>query len=216
MKTIAPDQLLEQLNWRYATKQFDATRKIPADQWAALEDALVLSPSSFGLQPWAFVVVDDPKVREELKAASWNQTQITDASHLVVFAARTDVTAEDLDRFFARIAEVRGVPQESLAAYRGMIDGSILQARDTPARAIWTARQVYIALGTLLNSAALMGLDACPMEGIDPVAYNRILGLEEKGLTALMVATVGYRSPEDGYANLPKVRYEKKDVVLHV
>lgn len=216
MKTIEPQQLLEQLNWRYATKQFDASRKIPAEQWAAVEEALVLSPSSTGLQAWTFVVVEDPKVREELKSASYGQSQITDASHLVVFTARTDVTQADIDRYFDRIAEVRGVSQESLAAFRGMVEGSVLHARDTAGRAAWTSRQVYIPLGVLLTSAALMGLDACPMEGFDPAAYDKILGLAEKGLTAVAVATVGYRSREDGYASLPKVRYEKKDVVLHV
>jgi nitroreductase len=216
MKTIEPQQLLEQLNWRYATKQFDANRKIPADQWAAIEEALVLSPSSFGLQAWAFVVVQDPAVREELKAASYGQGQITDASHLVVFTARTDVTPSDVDQYMDRIAKVRDVSPDSLAGFRGMIEGSVLQARDSAGRAAWTSRQVYIPLGLLLTSAALMGLDACPMEGFDPAAYDRILGLDQKGLTAVAVATVGYRSTEDSYATLPKVRYEKQDVVLHV
>ena len=216
MKTIEPQQLLEQLNWRYATKQFDPARKVPDEQWAALEEALRLSPSSYGMQAWAFVVVTDPAVREKLKAASWNQPQITDASHLVVFTAKTEVTAEDIDRYMKHIAEVRGVPPESLAPFRGMVEGSVLQGHDNAWRAAWTSRQVYIPLGVLLTSAALMGLDACPMEGFDHPEYDRILGLSEKGLTAVAVATVGYRSAEDKYAELPKVRFPKEEIVLHV
>lgn len=216
MKTIAPEQLLEQLNWRYATKQFDPGRKIPAAEWSALEEALRLSPSSLGMQQWAFVVVENPGVREELKAASWGQPQITDASHLVVFAARKDVTAADVDVYMNRVAEVRGVSQADLSGFRDMITGSVLQGKSATERAVWTSRQIYIPMGVLLTSAALMGLDACPMEGINPAEYDRILGLGEKGLTALAVAAVGYRSPEDKNAKLPKVRFAAKDVILHI
>ncbi|QJE96556.1 NAD(P)H-dependent oxidoreductase [Luteolibacter luteus] len=216
MKTIAPEQLVEQLSWRYATKQFDADRKVPAEQWSALEQALLLSPSSLGMQQWAFVVVENPVVREELKAASWGQSQITDASHLVVFAAKKDVTEKDVGHYMERIAEVRGVSQEDLSGFRGMITGSILQGKSAAERAVWTSRQVYIPIGVLLTSAALMGLDACPMEGIDPSAYDRILGLGEKDLTALAVVAVGYRSNEDGYSKLPKVRFTEEEVILHV
>lgn len=216
MKTIAPEQLLEQLNWRYATKQFDPTRKIPAEQWAALEEALHLSPSSLGMQQWAFVVVADPAVREQLKAASWGQPQITDASHLVVFTAKKEVTEKDVDVYMQRVAEVRGVSQADLSGFRDMVAGSVLQGKSPGERAVWTSRQVYIPIGVLLTSAALMGLDACPMEGINPAEYDRILGLDEKSLTALAVVTVGYRSPEDQYARLPKVRFAAEEVILHV
>lgn len=215
MKTIAPEQLLEQLNWRYATKQFDASRKIPAEQWAALEGALHLSPSSFGMQQWAFVVVEDPALREQLKAASWGQPQITDASHMVVFAAKKEVTEKDVDTYMQRIAEVRGVSPADLSGFRDMVAGMVLQGKTEDERAVWTSRQVYIPIGVLLTSAALMGLDACPMEGFNAAEYDRILGLGEKGLTALAVVTVGYRSPEDKYAELPKVRFAAEEVILH-
>lgn len=215
MKTIAPEQLVDQLNWRYATKQFDPSRKVPAEQWSALEQALLLSPSSLGIQPWAFVVVEDPALRENLKAVSWNQPQITDASHLVVFAAKKDVTEADVDAYMNRISEVRGVPVSSLAGFRDMITGGVLQGKDDATRAIWISRQVYIPIGVLLAGGALMGLDACPMEGINSAEYDRLLGLEEKGLTALAVVTVGYRSPEDQYAQLPKVRFPAEEVILH-
>lgn len=214
MKTIEPDQLLEQLNWRYATKQFDPARKVPTDKWAALEEAIRLAPSSLGVQPWSFVVVETPAVREELKAASWGQPQITDASHMVVFAAKKDLTEADVNDYIQRISDVRGASLEDLKGFRDMVTGSVLQGKDTATRAVWASRQVYIPIGVLLTSAALLGLDACPMEGFSPPDYDRILGLDEKGLTALAVVTVGYRSSEDKYASLPKVRFPAEQVIL--
>jgi nitroreductase len=216
MKTIAPDQLLEQLNWRYATKQFDPARKIPAAEWAALEEAIRLAPSSLGVQPWVFVVVNDPEVRKQLRDASWGQPQITDASHMVVFAAKKDVTEADVDHYMQRIADVRGASLSDLAGFRGMVAAGVLEGKDTAGRALWTSRQAYIPIGVLLTSAALMGLDACPMEGINPAEYDRILGLDAKGITALAVVTVGYRSAEDKYAALPKVRFPAAEVLVHV
>ncbi len=216
MKTIAPDQLLEQLNWRYATKQFDPARKIPAAEWQALEEAIRLAPSGYGVQPWVFVVVSDPEVRKQLRAASWDQPQITDASHMVVFAAKKDVTETDVDHYMQRIADVRGASVADLSGFRGMIAGSVLEGKDSAGRALWTSRQTYIPIGVLLTSAALMGLDACPMEGINPAEYDRILGLEAKGLTALAVVTAGYRSTEDKYAAAPKVRFPADEVILRI
>ncbi|MGC4016706.1 MAG: nitroreductase family protein [Luteolibacter sp.] len=122
----------------------------------------------------------------------------------------------DVDAHLQRISEVRGVSLESLAPLRGMAMGSIIQGKDDEARDAWARRQVYIALGNFLTSAALLGIDACPMEGFSPPDYDRILGLEEKGLSAVVVATAGYRSPEDKYAGLPKVRFPREQVLLHV
>jgi len=214
--TISNTQLLEGLHWRYATKQFDAKRKISLENWATLEEALTLSPSSGGLQPWAFVVVTDPAVREKLLPAGFGQPQITDASHLVVFAAKTDYTEADVDAHIARTAEVRGVTVESLAPYRDMMVGGIVKSKDEAARKAWAARQVYIALGTLLTSAAMLGIDACPMEGFLPDQFDEILGLKEKGLTAAVIATVGYRADSDAYAGLPKVRFPKEQLFLRM
>lgn len=216
MKPIEGTQLIGQLNWRYATKQFDATRKISAADWETLETALVLSPSSAGLQPWKFLVVDNPEVRAKLREASYGQPQITDASQLVVFTARTDMTEADVDKHINHTAKVRGVPAESLAQFRGMILGGIVNAMPQPARAGWAARQAYIAVGTLLTSAALIGIDACPMEGINPAQYDEILGLKDKGYTTLAVVTLGYRSASDAYASLPKVRFDRAEVIQHV
>jgi nitroreductase len=214
--SISPEQLLGQLHWRYATKQFDAARKIEPQLWLALEDALVLSPSSGGLQPWMFVVVDDPETREKLVPASFGQSQVKDASHLVVFAAKQNFSEADVDAHIQRTADLRGVTVESLAPFREMLVGGIVKAMDQNALRAWAGRQAGIALGNLLTSAAMLGIDACPMEGFVPAQYDSILGLEEKGLSAVAICTLGYRSASDAYAALPKVRFPKTDVLVHV
>jgi nitroreductase len=214
--TIEPEQLIHQLNWRYATKQFDPKRKISERDWAALEQALLLAPSSFGLQPWTFIVVKDPAMRAKLLPASWGQSQIVDASHLVVFTSKTNLGESDLDAHLKRIAEVRGVAVESLAGFRAMLAGSLMQGMDAPGRAAWARNQVFIALGILLAGAAALGIDACPMEGFDHAQYDARLGLAEKGLASAAVATLGYRSPADKYAVAPKVRFPKEQVFIEI
>ncbi|MCG3205786.1 MAG: putative NAD(P)H nitroreductase YfkO [Elusimicrobia bacterium] len=213
---VRADQLIRQLNWRYATKQFDPKRKISEQNWVALEEALRLTSSSGGLQPWRFVVVTDPGVRAKLRPASHGQAQITDASHLVVFAAKTNLSADDVDAHVQRVAEVQGVPLEALTPLQKMLVGGIVQSRDEAGRAAWARNQVYIALGNLLTSAALLGIDACPMEGFDPARYDDILELKEKGLAATVVAALGYRLPTDKYAQARKVRFEKEHLFIHI
>ena len=213
--TVAPDTILDALNWRYATKVFDPGRKISRGDWRALEESLVLAPSSYGLQPYRFVVVDDPKIRATLRAASRGQGQVTDASHLVVFTAQQGMEEADIDRWLARVSTVRGVPTESLAAYRDMMVGDLVKGPRRSAIGAWAARQAYIALGQLLTEAALMGIDACPMEGLDPAAYDEILGLRGTGFGTLAICALGYRSANDGYANLKKVRYEADRLIVH-
>ena len=215
MNTIDRTQLLERLNWRYATKQFDPNRKIGAQDWATLEDVLQLSPSSGGLQPWRFIVVTDPEVRRRLRAASYGQPQITDASHLVVFTSRDNFNEADVDAHVQNIAKVQGVPVENLAQLRAMLVGGVV-SRDTAARDAWARNQTYIALGNLLASAALLGIDACPMEGFDRAQYDEILGLKAKGYSSAVIATLGYRLPTDKYAGAPKVRFPKEKIFLNV
>lgn len=216
MKTINSNQLLEQLNWRYATKQFDPNRKISVSDWTTLEEALRLTPSSGGLQPWKFVVVTDPAVRAKLRPASYGQPQITDASHLVVFAAKNNFSEADVDSHLQNVARAQGVPVESLAQFRGMLVGGIVQAMDEAARNNWARNQAFIALGNLLTSAALLGIDACPMEGFDRAQYDEILGLKAKGYSSAVIATLGYRLPTDKYAIAPKVRFSKEQIFLNV
>jgi len=211
MKPVSNETILKQLNWRYATKKFDAAKKISAEDWKTLEQGLILSPSSYGLQPWKFFVVKNPALRKQLQAASWNQSQIVDASHLVVFTAQKEVGPKEIEKFIAQISKTRGIPETALADYKGMMTSSLSK----PAAEItsWTMRQVYIALGEFLVNAAMLGIDACPMEGFDAAQYNKILGLEKDGYTATVVATAGYRSAEDTYAELAKVRYSAQELI---
>lgn len=207
---ITPSDVLDALNFRYATKQFDAARKIDAETWAALEQSLVLTPSSFGLQPWKFLIVTDAAVREQLIEHSWGQRQVAEASHLIVMTVRTQVDEAYLDRFIARNAEVRGLPGESLAGYRGMMAGSLgMMTKD------WAAKQAYIALGQFMLAAALVGVDTCPMEGFVAAKYDEILGLGAQGLTTAVLCPAGYRAAGDKYASLAKVRWNAADVIEH-
>ncbi|RFC45060.1 MAG: Nitroreductase [Verrucomicrobia bacterium] len=216
MQPISTNTLLEALHWRYATKKFDATRKIPEGQWMAIEQSMVLSPSSFGLQPWRFVVVQNREILEKLPAISWGQTQPVECSHYVVFAYRRDMTVGDVDRFVARIAEVRAVSLESLEGYRNFMLGSHKLALESGTLNEWCARQVYLAIGETMTAAALLGIDTCPMEGIERAKYDSLLGLEAEGYSSVCSVAFGYRSEEDKHAALPKVRFSRADVVQYV
>ena len=209
------DKLLAALGWRYATKSFDPARKIPALTWNAIEESLVLTPSSFGLQPWKFIVIQDPGIRALLAPESWKQPQVTEASHYVVLTARADLDATDIDAWMARMSEVQGSPVEATAPLRGMIQG-FAQAMSHEARHAWNVRQTYIALGQLLASAALLGIDACPMEGISPAGYDQVLGLEGSGYATVVACALGYRAVDDKYATTPKARFDRTRVIAHV
>jgi nitroreductase len=211
--TVSEPQLLEALQWRYATKAFDPNRRISAATWETLQKALVLSPSSFGLQPYRFIVVNDPATRAKLMPHAWNQRQVVDASHFVVFAARTAMTDAEIDRFLGRIVEVRGGSREALASYRQMMTGNLLGKGASARIPHWTARQVYIALGNLLTCAALLGVDTCPIEGFLPAEFDKLLGLTAQGYAPVVCCALGYRSAEDKYAGAPKVRFPVAELV---
>jgi nitroreductase len=213
--TSTSESLLSSLRWRYATKKFDPARKIPADTWAALEQSLVLTPSSFGLQPWKFMVIQNPGVRALLLEESWKQPQVTDASHYVVLTARTDLNATDIDAWISRMSEVQGSAPEALAPLKGMIQG-FAQAMSHEARHAWNIRQIYIALGQLMTSAAVLGIDACPMEGLSTAGYDQILGLEGSDYATVVACALGYRAEDDKYATIPKARFEPSKVIEHV
>lgn len=212
MTHLSPEDLLIQLQWRYATKQFDPDQIIPGDTWSAIEESLVLTPSSFGLQPWHFVVVESQDLKEELLPHSWNQSQVTECSHFVVLAAKSRTADEEIDAWIDRMVEVRGGERDSLAAYRDMMAG-FLEQMDPAEQLQWSKLQTYIALGQLMTTASVLGIDACPMEGFLPAEYNRILGLPEKGLTASVACALGYRAEADKYATAPKVRFPKKELL---
>ncbi len=216
MNVMSPESLLEQLSWRYAVKRFNPARKIPRDQWHALEEALVLTPSSYGLQPWRFFVISDQALKDQLVPLSWNQKQLADCSHVVVFAIKKDLTTADIDRYLARMAEVREVPVENLAGFRKLLISSFAPPPAEFDFNHWASLQVYIALGNFMTSAAVLGIDTCPMEGIEPAKYDELLGLSERGYATIVVGVAGYRAADDKYASLAKVRFKHEDVVEHL
>ncbi|MCS7062713.1 MAG: NAD(P)H-dependent oxidoreductase [Methylacidiphilales bacterium] len=214
MNPISPDTLLSALRWRYATKQFDPTRKIEDPLWHSLEQTLILTPSSYGLQPWKFLVITDPALRAELRTHSWHQPQVTDCSHYVVFAAKIRISTEDVAHFIETIAHTRAQSLDSLEFYRQMILKDVVNGPRAAIATEWAIRQTYIALGNFITAAALLGIDTCPMEGIDPEAYNRILNLPAIGYTTAVACAAGYRSPNDKYASAPKVRFPPDTLII--
>lgn len=215
MAATTNDMLLGQLRWRYAVKKFDPARTLATGDWQTLEDSLVLSPSSFGIQPWKFWVVTDPEVKARLPAASWGQSQPADASHTVVFAVRKELGEADLDRYLKRIEEVRGTPFDKQAGFKNVMLGYMRSLTPEQVKE-WSIRQVYIALGNLMTAAAVLGIDTCPMEGIDRAKYDEILGIPAAGYETVCACPVGYRAAEDKYSRVPKVRFQNSDVVHHI
>lgn len=213
---LAPHDLVDALTWRYATKKFDPARRIADDVWHALEQSLVLTASSIGLQPWRFFVVTDPAVKARLQGASYRQAQVVDCSHFVAFAVRRDLDAAHVDRHIARMAEVRGITVESLAKFRAMTMGNLDRARAEGRLDTWQEHQVYIALGQFLASAAVLAVDTCPMEGIEAEKYDEILGLAGTDYGTAVACAAGYRAADDKYAAIPKVRFKTDEVVVRV
>lgn len=213
---ITPQQLIDALNWRYATKRFDPTRKIPADVWHALEQSLVLSPSSIGLQPWKFFVVVDSVMKAQLQAASYRQAQVGDCSHFVVFTVRRDLDAAHVERHIARMVEITGAAPESLAKFRTMTMSNLDRARAEGTLDRWQEHQIYIALGKFMAAAAVLAIDTCPMEGIEPAKYDQLLGLAGTGYATVVACAAGYRLPGDKYAAMKKVRFRTEDVVVRI
>lgn len=207
--------ITQALAWRYATKKFDATKKLTPDTVHILKESIRLAPSSYGLQPFAVIDVQSPEIREKLKAAAYGQTQVADASHFLVFAANTDVTEEHVDEFIRSHSTIRNVPVEALAGYAGMMKANVV-ARTTEQKVLWAEKQAYIALGFLLETAALLEVDAAPMEGFDAAQFDEILGLKEKGLTTAVICALGYRAEDDEYANQPKVRKSESEMFIQM
>lgn len=192
-------------NWRYATKKFDATKKVSNEDLQILKEAIQLSTSSYGLQPYKVLIIENPEIRKRLQPVSWGQTQIVDASHLIVFANYTNITETHIDDYINNIAQSRKLNVEDLAGYSDFMKSKIL-ALPQEQLAVWTSKQTYLALGNLLNAAAELKIDVTPMEGFEPEKYNEILGLDKLGLNASLVAPIGYRHEEDATQHLVKVR----------
>jgi nitroreductase len=207
-------ELLEKLNKRYATKKFDPTRKISSGDLSSLLEAIRLSASSYGLQAYKVLVIENEEIRGKLRQAAWNQPQITDASQLLVFALDTHFDESGVVRYVDLVAKTRNINPATLEGYAEMMKGSFRRPKEEVQS--WLTRQLYIALGFGLVAAAELNIDSCPMEGFDNKQFDEILGLKEKGLTSVVLMAVGYRSDDDHYQHLAKVRREKDDLFVAI
>ncbi len=201
--------IIETLNWRYATKQFDLSKKVSQTDLEQLKESIRLSASSYGLQLYKVLVIENDKIKEQLKSASYGQSQITDASHLFVFCNYINTNDSHIEEYLQLKANTQGLKIDDLQGYGDFMKTSISYKSENE-KNDWTARQTYIALANLLVASAELKIDTCPMEGFEPDKYNEILGLKEKGLNASVVVAVGYRSTEDKIQFATKVRKSKE------
>ncbi|OQD41659.1 NAD(P)H-dependent oxidoreductase [Croceivirga radicis] len=207
--------ILSPLKWRYAVKKFDSTKKVSKEDLDKILEAIQLSASSYGLQPYEVFVITDNAIREKLQPVSWGQTQIVDASHLLVFANKTNVDSAYIDSYLENVGNTRNLPPEALSGYGDFMKSKITELSQE-VKSIWAAKQVYIALGNAMDICAALEVDSCPMEGFESEAYNEILGLTEKGLNAAVVLPIGYRSEEDQTQHYAKVRKSKEELFTFI
>jgi nitroreductase len=208
--------ILSALEWRYAVKRFDPTKKISSQDWDILAASLVKSPSSYGLQPWKFLLVETPEIRRKLQEVSWNQTQVTESSHFVVFLTRESIDGEQVSEYIEDIARTRQVNRESLKGFENMLMTNVVKGKTGTDLLHWTQRQAYIAMGFLLETAALLKIDSVPMEGLDPDAYDKILNLCGSGWRSVAAVALGYRHSEDKLQFAKKVRFSSEKVIQKV
>ena len=206
---------IENQKWRYATKKFDASKKVSASDLETLKEAIQLSTSSYGLQLYKVFIIENPEVRAKLQPASWGQSQIIESSHLFVFANIVDVQDQHIDAYVQNFANTRGLTVEDLKGYSDFMKSKIVPL-PVEQKAVWTSKQTYLALGNLLNAAAELKIDVTPMEGFEPEKYNEILGLKALGLNASLVAAVGYRHEEDATQHYVKVRKPKQELFITI
>ena len=206
---------IENQNWRYATKKFDAAKKISDSDLSFLLEAIRLSSSSYGLQLYKIIVVENPAIRAQLLPHAWGQKQITDASHLIVFANQTNIGNAEIDAYVDNISLTRGIPVNALSGYADFMKGAINPLSEDD-KNIWTSKQTYLALGNLLNAAAELKIDATPMEGFNPEKFNEILGLNQLNLNASVIAAIGYRSADDATQYDKKVRKSNESLFLTI
>lgn len=205
--------IIENLNWRYATKKFDATKKIAKADLEILKEAIRLSASAYGLQPYQVILLEDEDLRAQIKAVAWNQAQVTEASDVLIFANMTAIGLKEVESYIENMSSVRAIPAANLKGFADMMNNAVTTL--TPeANEVWTAKQTYIALGTLLSAAAELKIDATPMEGFEMNAVNQILNLTEKGLSATLIVTLGYRDENDASQFLKKVRKPNEELFI--
>ncbi|WP_052432289.1 NAD(P)H-dependent oxidoreductase [Flammeovirga pacifica] len=207
--------IIESLNWRYATKKFDSTKKLDEATVNTILEAGNLTASSYGLQPWKIIVVKNEDVRKQLVEHSWGQNQVVDASHLIVIARHSALSVDDVQAYIDNIVKTREIPEEAIADFKGMMVNTVSSINDQD-KDVWVAKQAYIVLGNLLNACAELKVDSTPMEGFLPEKYDEVLGLAEHGLKSTVVLPIGYRAEDDVYQNLKKVRKPLSESVMYI
>lgn len=205
------NKYLENLNWRYAAKSFDMTKKVSAEDLKEIMEAFRLSASSLGLQPWKLFVIENQEIKNQIMEASWNQGQVGNNSYLLVFAKPSAITTDLAEKHLNNASSLTGATREQLAGYEGMLTQFINGLSATEADA-WAREQVFLALGNVLSFLAEKRIDSCPVGGFDKARINEILNLKEKGLESVVLLPIGYRNTEDKYATAPKVRYALEEV----
>lgn len=205
------NELLAALQWRYAVKKYDPSFKLSREDKDTLEEVLLLTPSSYGLQPLHFIWLEDSTLREKAKAIAWNQQQIIDAAGVLVLCTKTSLDAVFLDAHADNMRDTRSLQEEQIKGFRAHLHGAI-GAKEANDIEQWNDKQAYIALGQLLTACALLKIDATPMEGFDPKALDELLELEKQGLHSVLICTLGKRASDDNYAQLKKVRRPKNSL----
>lgn len=214
MSTVNNEVILNQLNWRYACKKFDPTKKISDANLNTLLESMRLSASSYGLQPWKFILVQTPELRKQLLPLSWGQSPVTDASHFIVLTYKEKMDEQHIEKFIQKTAEVRNLDPQNLDGFKNVMIGDLVKGPRSEVINWWAQRQTYIAMGTFLTVAAMLEIDTLPMEGLDPVAYDKALELQGTGYKTVAAIACGYRAADDKYQNIKKVRFDLNDILI--
>lgn len=203
------------LKWRYAAKKFDPEKLLPAEKIEILKKAFNLTATSYGLQPLRLIVVQNKKVQEKLMKASYNQKQVSTASHVLVICIENKIGKDFIENYFKTVQDVRRTPDEVLHPFKESLIGDFEQKPVDEVK-IWATHQAYLVLGTLLTVCAVEEIDSCPMEGFEPQRYNEILELQKYGLEAVLSLPVGYRAEDDLFASLKKVRRPLEETIIEL
>ncbi len=207
--------IIESLRWRYATKKFDHSRILPQQKIDILTEAFNLTATSYGLQPLKLIVIKDKELQKKLKKHSWDQQQVADASHVLVFCIEKEIGENYILKHFENIKSTRNTSEEILKPFREQLIDSFKNKQEEEI-STWAAKQAYLAMGNLLTVCAIEEIDACPMEGFIPEKYDELLKLNEIGLTSVLVLPVGYRAEDDMFSEFKKVRRSKNDTIITI
>ncbi|QKX07155.1 NAD(P)H-dependent oxidoreductase [Aquimarina sp. TRL1] len=207
--------IIDSLKWRYATKKFDNTKTLPQEKIDILVESFNLTATSYGLQPLKLLVINNKELQEELKQHSWNQSQVSDASHLFVICIETNIGEQYINKYFDTVKNIRNTPDEILDPFKNQLITSFGEKSEEDI-ITWASKQAYIALGNLLNVCALEKIDSCPMEGFIPAKYDEVLKLKERGLRSVLALPVGYRADDDMFSDMKKVRKPLDEIVINL